>query len=273
KASDDSDYGRSKRGGEEAMLKLAEKKAATVVIYRLPGVFGKWARPNYNSVVATFCHNIAHGLRIDIDDPDAPLDLLYIDDLIDQWMALIDAPPTASGLIEPTGVEHTSVGHVAELIAAFAEGRKVGRIEDVGTSLERALYATFIAALPEDAFSYPLVAHVDPRGCFSEILKTRSSGQVSFITAHPSVTRGGHYHHTKVEKFVVVHGEALFRFHHVLSGAWHEIRTSAKRPVVVESIPGWAHDVTNVGKDVMVALVWASEPFDASRPDTVALPL
>jgi UDP-2-acetamido-2,6-beta-L-arabino-hexul-4-ose reductase len=272
KAGEDSDYGRSKLAGESAMLSLAVCGDATVAIYRLPNVFGKWARPDYNSAVATFCHNRARGLPVRIDDPDAPLSLLYVDDLIDQWIALIGAPP-ASGLIAPATVHHTTVGHVAGLIERFATGRAAGAVLEVGTGLERALYATFISTLPEEAFSYPLVAHVDPRGRFVEMLRTPASGQVSTFTAHPGVTRGGHYHHSKVEKFLIVHGEALFRFRHIVTGARHEVRTSAARPVVVETIPGWTHDVTNVGEDMMVALLWASEVFDRARPDTVAMPL
>lgn len=273
KAVEDSDYGRSKRAGEAAMLRLAERSLATIAIYRLPNVFGKWARPDYNSAVATFCHNIARGLPVRIDDADAPLSLLYIDDLIDQWLDLIDTPPGKSGFVEPSAVHRTTVGKVAETIAAFGSGRTTGEVEEVGTGLCRALYATFVSALPPDAFSYPLEAHRDARGSFSEVLRTPSCGQVSFLTALPGVTRGGHYHHSKVEKFVVVEGEALFRFRHILTGASHVIRTSAERPEVVESIPGWTHDLTNVGDGTLVAIVWASERFERERPDTVAMAL
>lgn len=270
KAEDRSDYGRSKRAGEEAMRAL--RGAATVVIYRLPNVFGKWARPDYNSAVATFCHNIARDLPIRIDDPAAPVALLHVDDLIDQWLAAVADPP-APGFADPHRVYHLRVGDVVTLIRAFAAGRMAGEVIAVGAGFERALYATFIAYLPETAFSYPLAAHVDPRGRFIEMLKTPASGQVSVVTAHPGITRGGHYHHAKVEKFLVVYGTALFRFRHVLSGATHEIRTSAEAPVVVETIPGWTHDITNIGLDMMVALVWANEVFDPVRPDTVAAAL
>lgn len=273
RAGEDSDYGRSKQAGEAAMLRLGERGLATVAVYRLPNVFGKWARPDYNSAVATFCHNAARGMPIRIDDPDAALSLLYVDDLIEQWLALVDDPPRASGFIEPSGVHRTTVGSVAEAITGFASGRTAGEVNEVGSGLCRALYATFVAALPPDAFSYRLTAHEDHRGSFTEMLRTPDCGQVSFFTALPGRTRGGHYHHSKVEKFVVVHGEATFRFRHVLSGASHVVRTSARHPEVVESIPGWAHDVTNVGDDVMVAVVWASERFNRDRPDTVAMAL
>jgi UDP-2-acetamido-2,6-beta-L-arabino-hexul-4-ose reductase len=271
KAIEDSDYGRSKRAGEEAMRRIGDR--ATVVIDRLPNVFGKWARPDYNSAVATFCHRLARGEPVRIDDPAAPLALLHVDDLIDQWLTLVDAPAVTSGYRDPTHVHHTTVGEVARMIAGFAAGREAGHVGEVGTGLARALYATFIAALPTPAFSYPLVAHNDPRGSFVEMLKTPASGQVSFLTAHPGVTRGGHYHHSKVEKFLVVAGEARFRFRHMLTGETQEIRTTAAQPTVVETIPGWAHDVTNVGSDTLIALLWANELFDPERPDTVATPL
>jgi UDP-2-acetamido-2,6-beta-L-arabino-hexul-4-ose reductase len=271
KAAENSPYGRSKQAAEKILLDLAKRGEARAAIFRLPNVFGKWARPHYNSAVATFCHNIARGLPIRIDDPDAPLALLYIDDLIDQWLALLDAP--ATGLVEPLHVHHSHVGAVAAQITAFAQGRSAGMVGRVGTGLERALYATYVAALPPAAFTYPLAAHRDPRGSFCEMLKTPESGQISCLTAHPGVTRGGHYHHSKIEKFLVVHGTARFRFRNLRDGASYEVNTSADQPAVVETIPGWTHDITNIGDDVLVALLWASEVFDPTRPDTIALPL
>jgi UDP-2-acetamido-2,6-beta-L-arabino-hexul-4-ose reductase len=273
KANEDSCFGRSARSCEEAMLRLGERGQATATVYRLPNVFGKWARPNYNSCVATFCHNLARGLPIRIDDPAAALSLLYVDDLIEQWRALMDQPPAASGHLQAEEVHETTVGELAATLSAFAEGRRSGQIENLGSGLQRALYATFVAALPAEAFSYPLVAHTDTRGSFAEVLKSRDGGQVSVLTAEPGVTRGGHYHHSKVEKFLVVHGHARFRFRHILDGETFELMTSAERPVVVETIPGWTHDITNVGNGVMVSLLWASEIFDRSRPDTVLMPV
>ena len=271
KAVEDTPYGASKLAGEQAALKRSD--AATVSIWRLPNVFGKWARPNYNSVVATFCHNIARGLPIDVHDRATPLRLLHVDDLIDQWLALIAAPPMAGGLVEPAMVYSSSVGEIADMIGDIAARRSIGDVGEVGTGLTRAIYATFISYLPEAAFSYRLVAHRDPRGSFTEMLRTPSSGQISYFTARPGVTRGGHYHHAKVEKFLVVHGQARFRFRHILSGDEHEIVTSAAEPVVVETIPGWTHDVTNIGDCELAAIVWANEVFDRERPDTVAMPL
>jgi UDP-2-acetamido-2,6-beta-L-arabino-hexul-4-ose reductase len=273
KADEDTDFGRCTQACEDAILGLGARGEATAAVYRLPNVFGKWARPDYNSFVATACHNLARGLPIRIDDPAAPLSLLYVDDLIEQWSALMDGAPPASGYLEAGAVYPTTVGEVAATLAAFAQGRRAGRIENVASGLGRALYATFAAALPTEAFSYPLVAHAELRGSFAEVFKTRDGGQVSVLTAGPGVIRGGHYHHTKVEKFLIVHGQARFRFRHILSGECFELNTAAEPPVVVETIPGWTHDVTNIGEGVMVSLLWASEIFDRSRPDTVVMPL
>lgn len=270
KATEETPYGRSKQAAEDHLLAFAARTGAPVAIYRLPNVFGKWSRPNYNSAVATFCHNIARGLPISISDPDAPLSLLYVDDLIDAFLQALANPALAAGFHETGHVYQTTVGAVAAMIEGFHDDRRLGLIDNVGTGLTRALYATYISFLPPQDFSYDLVSHVDPRGCFSEMLKTRQAGQFSYFTAHPGVTRGGHYHHTKTEKFLIVHGEALFRFRHMLTGEWHEVRTSADAPVVVETIPGWTHDVTNVGDGPLVSLLWANEIFDRDRPDTIA---
>jgi UDP-2-acetamido-2,6-beta-L-arabino-hexul-4-ose reductase len=271
RADDDTDYGRSKRAVERTLTSLEAEGRAISAIYRLPCVFGKWARPDYNSVVATFCHNLGRGLPIRIDKAKAPLSLLYVDDLVEQWVRLIDVRPEKGGQFRGERIYFTTVGELATMIRAFADGRNLGQIRDVGIGLERALYATYVSALPTGAFSYTLEAHTDARGSFTEMLKTRTSGQFSYFTAHPGVTRGGHYHHSKVEKFLIVHGEALFRFRHILSGDTHEVRTTGEQPMVVETVPGWTHDVTNVGDGMMVSLLWANEVFDRDRPDTVAM--
>ena len=273
KANERSDYGRSKRACENLFLQLGASGAATAAIWRLPNVFGKVALLNYNSCIATFCHNLARGLPIRIDDPASPLCLLYVDDLIEQWRALIAARPTECGYLEAESAHQTTVGQVASVLSTFAQGRRAGRVENVGSGLERALYATFVAALPAEAFSYPLVAHTDARGSFAEVLKMRDGGQVSVLTAEPGMTRGGHYHHSKVEKFLVVHGQARFRFRQIVSGETYELTTCGSTPVVVETIPGWTHDITNIGSEVMVSLLWASELFDRTRPDTVLMPV
>ncbi|MES2326055.1 MAG: NAD-dependent epimerase/dehydratase family protein [Pseudomonadota bacterium] len=268
KALDETEYGRSKRAGEEVLLELGAHKAAIVSIWRLPNVYGKWSRPNYNSVIATFCHNAVRGLPLPIDDPSAPLSLLYIDDLIEQWLELFANPPQVGGIMEPAHVQQTTVGEIAKLIEAFAERRNNGEIRDMGMALPRALYTSVVAAMPVDKASYRVPAHEDSRGKFIEVLKTQSSGQFSCFTAHPGATRGGHYHHSKVEKFLVAHGTGRFRFRHALTGESYEVVSSSAEPLMIETIPGWGHDVTNIGDDELVVLTWANEQFDAQRPDT-----
>ena len=269
KASEISPYGESKRAAEDKLLAFAARSGAEVLIYRLPNVFGKWSKPNYNSAVATFCYNVARGLDIKIFDAAAKIDLLYIDDLIAQWLAMIDAPVNETGFVEPLQVYHTDVGVVAKTIQGFANKREANFVDEVGKGLTRALYATFVSALPVEKFVYDLVSHVDPRGAFSEVIKTENCGQFSYFTAHPGVTRGGHYHHSKTEKFLIVEGQARFRFRHVLTGERLEIVTHSDRPQIVETIPGWAHDLTNIGSTKLVALLWANEIFDHKLRDTI----
>lgn len=269
RAAGDDIYGRSKRAGEEALSAYGERTGHPVHIFRLPNVFGKWARPNYNSAVATFCHNIARDLPITVNDPAAPLSLVYIDDVVAAFVDAIDGK-AARGFVQVSPVYTTTVGEVAETIQGFRDDRADNLIAAVGTGLIRALYATYVAALPPSGFSYGIASHRDPRGAFSEMLKTRSAGQFSYFTALPGVTRGGHYHHTKTEKFLIVHGRARFGFRHVLTGETHEIFTDGDTPTIVETVPGWAHDVTNVGDGIMVSLLWANEIFDRAHPDTIA---
>jgi UDP-2-acetamido-2,6-beta-L-arabino-hexul-4-ose reductase len=272
KAIEDTPYGRSKRAGEEVLLNLAAAGRATVSIWRLPNIFGKWARPNYNSAVATFCHNAARGLPLRIDDPAAPLSLLHIDDLLDQWLEVIERR-SPSGIVEPRRVHRSTVGEVAGMISSFAARRSRGETEGLGTGLIGALYSTFVSAMPVEQASVSLEPKIDGRGIFVELWKTAASGQISVFSAHPGVTRGGHYHHSKVEKFVVAAGTARFRFRHVITGEEFALTGSAGEPKVIETIPGWTHDVTNMGDDELVVVAWANEVFDPARPDTVWMPL
>ncbi len=269
-------YGESKKAAEAAMQSLARAHGHALHVFRLPNVFGKWCRPHYNSAVATFCHQIARGLPIEIHDPGAALQLIHVDDVIDRFLALVDgaaAQPDAAGFETAGPVYSTTVGAVADTIRGFRDSRDTGVIGTVGHGLGRALYATYVSYLPVEAFDYPLVRHEDPRGVFVEMLKTRDSGQFSYFTAHPGVTRGGHYHHAKTEKFLVIQGKACFRFRHMLSGETHEIHTTAESPRVVETVPGWTHDITNTGEGLMVVMLWANEIFDRNRPDTISAAL
>lgn len=269
-ASLDNPYGESKRAAELALENLAKKTGNSVAIYRLPNVFGKWCRPNYNSVVATFCHNLAYDLPVQINDVAAILKLVYVDDVVEEFINSIDSLP--AGLIhrEVSPVYEVTLGDLANQIKAFQNSRESLVSEAVGTGFVRALYSTYLSYLPPIKFAYEIPKYGDERGVFVEMLKTKDSGQFSFFTAHPGVTRGGHYHHTKTEKFLVIKGEARFGFRQILTNEFYEIRTSGDKPKIVETVPGWTHDITNIGVDEMVVMLWANEIFDRAHPDTVA---
>lgn len=266
----DTPYGRSKLAAEAALEVLANETGNPCVIFRLPGVFGKWCKPNYNSVVATFCHNIARDLPIQINDPTASLRLVYVDDVVNALMSVLEVP-TPGCLIAQVEPEYTTtLGGLSNQIRAFCDCRSTLMTERVGSGFLRALYATYLSYLPNEKFSYRIAQHADQRGVFVEMLKTPDSGQLSYFTAYPGITRGGHYHHTKTEKFLVIKGQALFRFHHLLTNELVELRTSCSTPQVVDTIPGWVHDITNVGDEEMVVMLWANENFDLEKPDTMA---
>ncbi|MDT9547585.1 MAG: NAD-dependent epimerase/dehydratase family protein [Chlorobium phaeovibrioides] len=263
-------YGKSKRAGEVAIEQYAAETGNTALIYRLPGVFGKWCRPNYNSVVATFCYNFANDLPIQINDPGAKIRVVYVDDVISEFISALSNMGGGVYFGEVLPEYFITLGDLAEQINAFKNCRTSLLSERVGTGLTRALYATYVSYLPTGKFAYDLTRHGDERGVFVEMLKTADSGQFSYFTAHPGVTRGGHYHHTKSEKFLVIKGDARFGFRHVHSNESYEIFTSGDKPQVVETVPGWAHDITNVGSEEMIVMLWANEIFDRDRPDTVA---
>jgi len=265
-------YGKSKSEAENALWQYAANSDAKVYIYRLPNVFGKWCKPNYNSAVATFCHNIAHGLPIKINDPNVSLSLVYVDDLVDEFIRILnDKPEVGTGQFSAVTVEYkATVGELAQQIESFRASRQTLLTERVGTGLTRALYATYVSYLQPQSFSYELTRHGDSRGVFVEMLKTRDSGQFSYFTAHPGITRGGHYHHSKTEKFLVIKGKARFGFRHIVTNETYEICTTGEQPQVIETVPGWTHDITNVGEEEMVVMLWANEIFDRERPDTIS---
>jgi len=272
----DNPYGKSKRGAEDALHVLAASHQVPLHIFRLPNVFGKWCKPNYNSAVATFCHNIARGLPIQVNDPDASITLVYIDDVINRFLQLLDGAdtlPDADGFESVTPQYTATVGFLAQQIQNFKESRETLMTERVGTGLVRALYSTYVSYLPVEMFAYAVAQHDDPRGVFVEMLKTPDAGQFSYFTAHPGITRGGHYHHTKTEKFLVIKGRARFKFRHMQTGESYQLLTSGEKAEVVETVPGWTHDITNIGTDEMVVMLWANEVFDRARPDTFACPL
>ena len=269
----DNPYGLSKRAAEDHLRRYAEASGAPVALYRLANVFGKWSRPNYNSEVATFCHNIARDLPIQVNDASAALQLVYIDDVVAELLRFLADPGTGVGLRQAGPVYATTVGELARQIAAFKDVRTSLVTERVGTGLVRALYATYVSFLPPQAFSYSVPKYGDARGVFVEMLKTPDCGQFSFFTAHPGITRGGHYHHSKTEKFLVIKGAARYRFRHLLTDEVFEVDSRGDEPLVVETIPGWAHDITNIGDDELVVMLWANEIFDRQNPDTIASPV
>ncbi len=262
-------YGQSKLAAEHIIEQFAHETKNPTAIYRLPGVFGKWCKPNYNSVIATFCHNIANDLPIQINDPEICLSVVYVDDVVN---AFLHSLTTLSDGLQWRAVEpiyNITLADLSAQLYAFKNCRTNMMIERVGVGLIRALYSTYMSYLPMSKFVYDLPMHHDERGEFVEMLKTPDCGQFSFFTAYPGITRGGHYHHSKSEKFLVIKGAAQFRFRHIFTGETYEIFTSNEKPQVVETIPGWTHDITNVGQTEMVVMLWANEVFDRQKPDTI----
>lgn len=275
-ASNESIYGKSKKLAEDALISLHNETDNPIAIYRLPNVFGKWCKPNYNSVVATFCHNIIHDLPITINNPEAPLQLVYIDDVIATFlkkMNLLLDNANHEVYCEVPITYQTTVGELASILKDFHQQRENLYTDSVGVGFKRALYATYISYLPSNEFSYSVKKHEDPRGRFVEMLKTPTSGQFSYFTAHPGITRGGHYHHSKTEKFLVIKGKALFKFRNIITNEYYELITTGDNPHVVDTATGWTHDITNIGDDEMIVMLWANEIFDPNNPDTYASPL
>jgi UDP-2-acetamido-2,6-beta-L-arabino-hexul-4-ose reductase len=268
-AEQDNAYGRSKLKAETHLLNLHNTTGNDVYIYRLPNVFGKWCKPNYNSVVATFCHNIAHDLPIQINNPDTRLSLVHIGAVVTSFLHTMDQRPKNLIHVQVEPVYETTLGELADKLKSYRNSRETLITEEVGNGFDRVLYATYISYISPSDFNYPLIKHEDPRGVFVEMLKTKNSGQFSFFTAHPGVTRGGHYHHCKTEKFLVIKGKARFGFRHIVTDETCEIFTDGDIPQIVETVPGWSHDITNIGDDDLIVMLWANENFDPKAPDTV----
>lgn len=268
----ENDYGKSKRQAEELLVAYASKNSDPVYIYRLPNVFGKWSRPNYNTVIATWCYNITHGLPIQVNDESVELNLVYIDDVVDQFVRHLDENGK-EGIVygEVSPVYKKTLGEIQTLLFAFKESRNSLLVPRVGRGFERALYATYLSFFPTDKFSYELHGYEDDRGTFYEFVKTLDSGQFSISTTAPGITRGNHYHNTKNEKFLVIKGEASIKHRQIHGNDIIEYKVSDKKMEVVEMIPGYTHDITNIGESEMVLLLWANETFDRDNPDTYFL--
>lgn len=265
----DNPYGVSKRAAEEAAAAYAQETGSDVFVFRLPNVFGKWCRPNYNSAVATWCHNIARGLPVEVRDPQAPLTLVYVDDVVDEFLAASEGRARREGgcCVVPVTYRVT-LGDVVERLTAFKRGRVDLQIPDQADAFTKKLYATYLSYLPTDGFQYPLKMNVDARGSFTEALKSPPCGQVSVNVSKPGITKGNHWHHTKCEKFLVVSGQGAIRFRRVGGADVYEYLVSGDELRVVDIPPGYTHHIENLGGSDLVTLIWANESLDPNRLDT-----
>ena len=266
----DNDYGKSKLEAQNLLIEYSKQTNAKIFIYKLPNVFGKWSKPNYNSVISTWCHNIANNLDIRVNDKEVELTLVYVDDVIKSFIEKLDNK-TNEQYYNIDTIYRKTLGEISELLYQFKDNRKTLIIPNVASGFQRALYSTYLSYLSTDNFSYTLKGHQDERGTFYEILKTLDSGQFSLSTTAPGITRGSHYHHTKNEKFLVVKGEATIEFRHIVTNEIISYKVSDKKMEVVEMIPGYTHNIKNTGDEEMVLFLWANETFDQDNPDTYFL--
>lgn len=265
----DNPYGVSKKAGEEAVFEYAKETGAKAVIYRFPNVFGKWCRPNYNSAVATFCHNIARDLPITVNDPTVMMHLVYIDDVCEELLAVArDEEHVRDGYGYVPKVYDVLLGDIPKLLYSFKESRTTLRVADFTDGFEKKLYSTYLSYLPDDSFAYPLVMHVDNRGSFTEFLKTDERGQVSVNISHPGIVKGNHWHNTKNEKFLVVSGKGLIKLRKVGSSEVIEYYVSGDELMVVDIPCGYTHSIANIGDTDMATVMWVNEVFDPNHPDT-----
>jgi len=300
----DNPYGISKRAGEQLLFDHEKRTGAPAYVYRLPNVFGKWCRPNYNSGVATFCNNIANGLEIKVNDPSVTMRLVYIDDVVEEFINALEGKPTPlmDGIIYGSKAENRtdersistvaaicpenaedykgvrviheiSLGAIAELIYSFKASREKLSIPDMSDAFTSKLYSTYLSYLPADGFGYKLKMNTDERGSFTEFIRNADRGQVSVNISHPGITKGQHWHHSKNEKFLVVKGKGLIRFRRIDSDEIIEYSVSGDELTVVDIPTGYTHSIVNVGDEDMVTVMWANEPFNQERPDTYFLPV
>ena len=267
-------YGQSKLSAEQAVADYGRETGSAVYLYRLPNVFGKWSRPNYNSAVATFCHNVAQGLPITVNDPSVTLRLVYIDDVVEEFLRAMEGQPHREGewcTVQP--VHEVNLGHMAELIQSFPALRDSLTAPDQSDPLVKKLYATYLSFLPPEDFSRPTVTHADQRGSFTELLHMGSRGQVSLNVSKPHITKGDHWHQTKHEKFIVLQGEGVIRFRKVGDSTVIAYKVSGENLTVVDIPTGYTHSIENTGDTDMLTLMWANEVFDPAHPDTLRLPV
>jgi UDP-2-acetamido-2,6-beta-L-arabino-hexul-4-ose reductase len=270
----DNPYGASKKAGEDLLFEYGRETGAEVLIYRFPNVFGKWCRPNYNSAVATFCHNITHDLPIQVNDRNVQMTLVYIDDVVKELISALEGKPNRVGKFCKVPVEHRiALGKIVDLIYSFKESRKDLQVPDLSDAFTKKLYSTYLSYLPEDQFSYPLKMNVDERGSFTEFLKSPDRGQVSINISKPGITKGQHWHHTKNEKFLVVCGKGVIRFRKIDEEKVYEYFVSGEKLEVVDIPVGYTHHIENLGETDMVTVMWVNEIFNSERPDTYFMPV
>lgn len=266
----DNDYGKSKKEGEEILLRYAKDSGEKVFIYRLPNLFGKWTQPFYNSVVATWSHQIARGEEITVDNPEHKLNLVYIDDLISEILQALQGKGNEifQSYYQVSIEYEITLGALSNVLKEFKKSRDNRYIPNMKDSLTKKLYSTYLNYLPIDEFSYPLITHKDDRGSFSEFIKSDYSGQVSVNVSKPHVTKGEHWHHSKNEKFLVVKGRGVIKFRDIFSKEVIEYFVSDEKLEVVDIPTGYTHNIVNLGDSDMVTIMWVNEPFDPNIPDT-----
>lgn len=265
-------YGKSKKDAEDFIFAYGEETGADVFVYRMPNVFGKWCRPNYNSAVATFCHNIANDLPITVNDRNHQMRLVYIDDVVNEIRNAIEGNANKKEkFCEIYPVHHKTLGEIADLIYSFKASRDERKIPDMSDEFTKDLYASYLSYLPEDNFSYPLKMNIDERGSFTEIIRTIDRGQVSVNISKPGITKGNHWHNTKNEKFVVVSGKGVIRFRKCGEDKVIEYYVSGDKIEVVDIPTGYTHNIENLGDTDLVTIMWCNEPFDPQKPDTFFL--
>lgn len=268
----DNPYGESKKAGEDLLLNYSKETGAKVLVYRFPNVFGKWCRPNYNSAVATFCHNVAHDLPIQVNDPSVVMNLVYIDDVVNELINDLENNENKVGEFCEVPVVHTiTLGEIVDLIYSFKKSREDRSVPNMADEFTKKLYSTYLSYLPEDKFSYELKMNVDQRGSFTEFIKTPNRGQVSVNISKPGITKGNHWHHTKNEKFLVVSGKGVIRFRKIDAEEIIEYFVSGDKMEVVDIPTGYTHNIENLGDTDMVTIMWANEAFDLEKPDTYYL--
>ncbi|MHB9056348.1 MAG: capsular polysaccharide biosynthesis protein CapF [Paludibacteraceae bacterium] len=270
----DNPYGTSKKAGENLLFEYGRETGAKILIYRFPNVFGKWCRPNYNSAVATFCHNIAHDLPIQVNDRSVQMTLVYIDDVVKELIAALEGHPNNEADFCKVSTEHRiTLGEIVDLIYSFKVSRQNLQVPDLSDSFTKKLYSTYLSYLPKDQFSYPLKMNVDERGSFTEFLKSSDRGQVSINISKPGITKGQHWHHTKNEKFLVVSGNGVIRFRKMDEEKVYEYFVSGDKLEVVDIPVGYTHNIENLGDTDMVTVIWMNEVFNPEHPDTYSLPV